>query len=252
MVGTFARKGHAVLAIARRKERLQALCQEMAQQQAAPVACLALDITSPSAPRILLEEAIRVFGKVHVLINNAGMSPYQKFHELNYVHLRQILSLNIQSLTELCHLFMSHMLAHGEPSHVVNVGSVGGYAPLPRFSVYTGSKHYVRVFTNLLYHEYRGSNIRVSGLYPGGTLTEFPVLSGQRIKEFARKTMLTPEQVAEKAYPAILKGKRVIIPGAINKLAVLMGKLLPFPWAIQVMEFIYNQNIEPVVPTYPL
>jgi short-subunit dehydrogenase len=144
------------------------------------------------------------------------------------------------------------MLAHGEPSHVVNVGSVGGYAPLPRFSVYTGSKHYVRVFTNLLYHEYRGSNIRVSGLYPGGTLTEFPVLSGQRIKEFARKTMLTPEQVAEKAYPAILKGKRVIIPGAINKLAVLMGKLLPFPWAIQVMEFIYNQNIEPVVPTYPL
>jgi short-subunit dehydrogenase len=64
--------------------------------------------------------------------------------------------------------------------------------------------------------------------------------------------MLTPEQVAEKAYPAILKGKRVIIPGAINKLAVLMGKLLPFPWAIQVMEFIYNQNIEPVVPTYPL
>jgi len=252
MVRTFARKGHAVLAVARREERLQALCREMAEEHAAPVTYLALDITSQGAPQILLEEAIRVFGKVHVLINNAGMSPYQNFHELNYVHLRQILSLNIQSLTELCYLFMPHMLAHGEPSHVVNVGSVGGYAPLPRFSVYTGSKHYVRIFTNLLYHEYHGSNIQVSALHPGGTLTEFPALAGQRIKKFAQKTMMTPEQVAEKAYPAILKGKRVIVPGAINKLSVLMGRILPFPWSIRVMEFIYDQNIEQTLPTYPL
>jgi short-subunit dehydrogenase len=252
MVRTFARKGHAVLAVARREERLQALCRETAEKHTATVQCLALDITSPSAPQILLEEAVRVFGKVHVLINNAGMSPYQEFRELHYAHLHQIISLNIQALTELCYLFMPHMLAHGEPSHVVNVGSVGGYAPLPRFSVYTGSKHYVRVFTNLLCHEYRGTNIRVSALHLGATLTEFPGLAGQGIKPFARKTMMTPEQVVEIAYPAILKGKRVIIPGTINKAAVLMGKIFPFPWAIRVMEFIYNQNVEPTLPTYPL
>ncbi len=249
---TFARQGHAVLAVARREERLLELCQEMAEMPAAPVHCLALDITSPGATQALFEEAVRVFGKVHVLINNAGMSPYQEFHELYRGHLYQILSLNIQSLTELCYLFIPHMLAHGEPSHVVNVGSVGGYAPLPKFSVYTGSKHYVRIFTNLLYHEYRGSNIQVSALHPGGVLTEFPVLAGQRIKKSAQKTMLTPEQVAEQAYPAILKGKRVIVPGAINKLAVLMGKILPFPWAIRVMEFIYDQTIDQTDPTYPL
>ena len=252
MVRTFARKGNAVLAVARREDRLAALSQEVAKTQDATVHCLALDITSPGAPQILFEEAIRVFGKVHVLINNAGMSPYQEFHELNYGHMCQILFLNIQALTELCHLFMPHMLDHGEPSHVVNVGSVGGYAPLPRFSVYTGSKHYVRIFTNLLYHEYHGSNIQVSALHPGGTLSEFPELAGQRVKEFAQKNMMTPEQVAEKAYPAILKGKRVIVPGAINKLAVLMGKILPFPWAIRVMEFIYDQNLEQTVPTYPI
>jgi short-subunit dehydrogenase len=249
---TFARKGHPVLAVARREERLLALCHEMADEEAAPVNCLALDITSPGASQILFEEALSVFGKVHVLINNSGMSPYQEFHELNYGHLRQILALNIQSLTELCHLFMPHMLAHGETSHVVNVGSVGAYAPLPKFSVYTGSKHYVRVFTNLLYHEYRKSNIQVSALHPGGTLTEFPSLAGQRVKEFAQKTMLTPEQLAEKAYPAILKGKRVIVLGAMNKLAILMGIILPFPWAIGVMEFIYNQNLDQIPTTYPL
>jgi short-subunit dehydrogenase len=132
------------------------------------------------------------------------------------------------------------------------VSSVGGYAPLPKFSVYTGSKHYVRVFTNLLYHEYHGTNIQISGLYPGGTLTEFPLLAGQKIKKFAQNTMMTPEQVAEIAYPAILKGKRVIIPGTMNKLAVFMGRILPFPWAILVMEFIYKRTIDQAVPTYPL
>jgi short-subunit dehydrogenase len=248
----FARDGHAVLAVARREERLLELCREMAEEGAAPIHCLPLDITSPGATQTLFEEAVRVFGKVHVLINNAGMSPYQEFDELNCVHLRQILSLNILSLTELCHLFMPHMLAHGESSRVVNVGSVGGYAPLPKLSVYTGSKHYVRIFTNLLSYEYRGSNIRVSALHPGGTLTEFPGLAGQRLKKSARRGMLTPEQVAEIAYPAILKGKRVIVPGSINQLAVLMGKILPFPWAIRVMEFVYDQNVEQIDPTYPL
>ncbi len=249
---TFARNGHAVLAVARREQRLQALCQEMAGKHAAPVHCFAVDITSQDATQAIFKEAIRVFGKVHGLINNAGMSPYQEFHETPYVHVRQILTLNIQALTELCYWFIPHMLAHGEPSHIVNVGSVGGYAPLPKFSVYTGSKHYVRVFTNELGHEYRGSNIQVSALHPGGVLTEFPALAGQRIKKFAQKRMMTPEQVTDIAYPAILKGKRVIVPGAMNQLAALMGKLFPFPWAIRVMEFIYDQNIDPVPPTYPL
>lgn len=247
----FARNGHPVLAVARRGARLQALCQEMADERAAAVHCLPLDITSPGASQALFEESVRIFGKVHVLINNAGMSPYQEFHELSGEHVRQIIALNIQALTELCHCFMPHMLAHGEPSRVVNVGSVGGYAPLPKFAVYTGSKHYVRVFTNLLYREYRKSNIRVSALHPGGTLTEFPLLAGEQVTPFGRKAMQTPEQVAEIAYPAILKGKRVIVPGTLNKLAVLVGKLLPFPLAIRVMELIYDRNVTQVTTKYP-
>ncbi len=251
LAATFARNGHTVLAVARREDRLRALCQEMEEAHAAVVQPLCLDINSPGGTQALFEQAVRLLGKVHGLVNNAGMSPYQKFSELSDGHLHQALKLNIVALTELCHLFIPHMLAHREPSHVVNVSSVGGYAPLPRFSVYSGSKHYARIFTNLLYHEYRKTNIRISGLYPGGTLTEFPQLAGQDVKEFARKTMLTPEQVAEKAYPAILKGQRVIVPGITNKLAVFLGKVLPFPWSMRMMEFIYDHSLEPTTPGYP-
>jgi len=249
---TFAQKGHAVITVARRKELLQSLCQEMLDIYDAEVHPLELDITSKNATETLYDEAIRIFKKVHIFINNAGMSPYQKFQELSHLHINQIISLNINSLTELCHIFMHHMLAHGEPSHVVNVGSVGGYVPLPNFSVYTGSKHYVRIFTNLLHHEYRGSNIRVSALHPGGTLTEFPALAGERVKKSAQKMMMTPEQVAEIAYPRILKGRRIIIPGFVDKFLILMGRLIPFPWAIRVTEFIYNSSVEKTDPKYPL
>lgn len=252
LAATFARNGHAVLVVARREERLVSLCQELTAKYGISAHCLPLDITSPGGPQTLFQEAVRVFGNVHALINVAGMSPYQEFHEIRYSHLCQILALNICSATELCYLFMAHMLSHAEPSYVVNVSSVGGYAPLPRLSVYTGSKHYLRVFTNLLNYEYRKTNIKVSALYPGGTLTEFPGLAGQQIKKFAQKTMMTPEELAEIAYPAILKGKRVIVPGAMNQLAVLMGKLLPFPLAIRVMKFIYDTSMDPVPPTYPL
>lgn len=248
----FALDGHAVLAIARREELLQALSREMAQKHGAMVKPLAIDITAAGATQIVFDEAISLFGKIHVLVNAAAMSPYQQFHELSDEHLRQVVTLNIRALTELCHLFMPHMAAHGEPSHVLNVGSVGGYAPLPNFAVYSGSKHYVRILSNMLGHEYRGSNIRVSALHPGGTLSEFPPLAGQRIRPFARRTMMTPEQVAKKAYPAVLKGKRVIVPGIINKAAVFIGKVLPFPWAMRIMTIIYQLNVEKVPPTYPL
>jgi short-subunit dehydrogenase len=189
---TFARHGHTVLAVARRESRLQALSQEMAANHDAVLHPLSLDLTVPNAPQTLFETALRTFDAVHVLVNNAGMSPYQDFHEMDLEHIRQAIALNIQSLTELCRRFIPHMLAHGQPCHLVNVGSLGGYAPLPHFAVYSGSKHYVRVFTDLLHHELRGTKIHVTALHPGATLTEFPERAGERIKPFTRKFMMTP------------------------------------------------------------
>jgi hypothetical protein len=107
------------------------------------------------------------------------------------------------------------------------------------------------VFTNLLHQECKGSNVRVSALHPGGTLTEFLALAGQQMRKSALKGMMTPEQVAEMAYPAILKGKRVIILGSLNKIAAVIGKVLPFPWAIRITSFVYDHNINRVNPTYP-
>ncbi len=248
----FASHGHPVLAVARRGPRLEQLCREMGSRHAAPITCFPLDITTEEAPAALLEEAVRVFGRVHVLINNAGMSPYQDFCDLAEEHLEQIIALNVRAPSRLCQRFLPHMLAHGEPSRLVNVSSLGGYAPLPRFAVYSASKHYLRILTNQLRREYRKTNVCICGLYPGGTLTEFARLSGQQFKPFARTGMMTAEKLAKKAYPAILKGRRVIAPGFINASGIVIGKVLPFPWVVRVMELLYAWSITPVPPEYPL
>jgi len=249
LAARFALAGHRVMAVARREALLVALAEEMAGQ-GAEVIPYALDITLSGAAQTLLGEAERTLGTVHVLVNNAGMSPYQRFTELSAAHVRQVIALNVEALTALCHAFVPHMLAHGEASHVVNVGSVGGYTPLPNFSVYTGTKQYVRAFTDLLRYELRGTNVVVSGLHPGGTVTEFQAGAGQKVTPFARRTMMTPAQVAARAYPAIMRGRRVIVIGFIDKLAVLVGRVLPFPWAIRVMELVYWMNVEKVDPGY--
>jgi short-subunit dehydrogenase len=249
---TFARGGHAVLAVARRGDRLAELAREAKAENAAPIHPLALDITAPGAPQAVFAEAVERFGKVHVLVNNAGMSPYQEFRELRIEHLRQILAVNVAALAELCHCFLPHMLAHGEPARIVNVGSVGSYAPLPRFAMYSGSKHFVRVFTDILARECRRTNIRVCGVYPGGTLTEFPPLAGQRPKPISRVAMMTAGQFAEKIYPGILRGRRVILPGFSNRLAALAGKVLPFPLAMRMMEIIYGMGVDQLPTAYPL
>ena len=251
-VNIFTRHGHAVLATARRENNLQALSQEMLEKYNTEIHTLALDLTLDSAADALFEHAVQTFGKVHMLINNAGMSPYQDFVELNRYHIHQIISLNILALTDLCHLFIPHMLDHGEQSHLVNVGSAGGYAPIPHFSVYDGSKHYTRIFTNMLCWELRGTNIKVSGVHPGGVLSEFNKLAGQDFKKLADLGLMTSDEFAEKTYPAIIKGRRVIVPGGLYKIAVLLGKILPFPISIRIMNLVYNLVMDKVEPTYKI
>jgi short-subunit dehydrogenase len=96
---TLARKGHAVLVVARREDQLQAVCDERIEE--GTVHAFAHDITSPHATQVVLDEAVRVLARVHVLVNNARMSPYQRFEEMQLLHRQQAIALNVRALTEL-------------------------------------------------------------------------------------------------------------------------------------------------------
>jgi hypothetical protein len=108
------------------------------------------------------------------------------------------------------------------------VGSLGGLFVVPKKQVYGATKSFIRYFTKCLQMELSGSNVRISLLSPGGinTKPELLVLNNT-LKGISKATILEAEDVARIAIDGLLKGKKEIVPGALNKLMVLLNSILP-------------------------
>ncbi len=107
------------------------------------------------------------FGKLHILVNNAGVSPhYLPFHQTGQKDWEKMLSVNLRGVFSCCHLAFPLLSAAGEAS-VVNVSSIGGIIGLPKIAVYTATKGALTTFTKALSAEWAPYGIRVNAICPG-------------------------------------------------------------------------------------
>src|SRR6185312_2676583 len=111
------------------------------------------------------------------------------------------------------------MLAHAKPSFITQVASIAAFQPVGYFTVYSGTKGYIRYFSETVAFELKNTNVHIMCLCPGGTYTEFFENSGQKITTSGHATMMKAEDVAKSGLKAMLKGKTVHTPGTLNKLA---------------------------------
>jgi short-subunit dehydrogenase len=239
-----AAHGAALVLCARRVDRLEALARELREKHGTAVDVLRSDLGDPGAPRALLEQATLSGATVTILINNAGLGPYAPFLETPIADHLQTLDVNIRALTELSHHFGAHMRAHGKPSFIQNVASISAFQGVAGFSVYSASKSYVRIFSEILREELRGTNVQVSCVCPGGTYTEFFEHSGQKITEKGRSTMMSAEAVVRIALTGMRAGHSVIVPGLLNQLACFLPRLLPRGLALKVARMAMNRSVE--------
>ncbi len=113
-------------------------------------------------------------------------------------------------------------------AYILNVGSLGGTFVVPKKGVYGGTKSFITYFTRCLRLELSRTNIQVSLLSPGGINTKPELLVfNHSLKGIAKATILEPEEVAKVAIKGLLKGKKEIVPGTINKLLLLLNGFLP-------------------------
>lgn len=225
-----AKKTHLFL-VARRKEQLDSLGEKLSSEYGIKVETLALDLSLPDASETLFREATRN-GDVDFLINNAGMGPWRKFVDAKTDDHKKIMQLNMVTLTTSTHLFARHMLAHKKPSIILNVASVAAFQPAPRFTVYAPSKTYVKIFSEILNEELRGTNVHVSCLCPGGTATEFLVNNNQTLKSF--NPLMSSEKVARIGLQGAFRQKTVIIPGLMNKIFAFFPRLIPSTFNVKL------------------
>jgi NAD(P)-dependent dehydrogenase (short-subunit alcohol dehydrogenase family) len=194
IVERFVAEGMAVVLADVEPEPLAATTAELAGR-GADVLGVPTDVTDVSAVQALLDAATSRFGNVHVLCNNAGVGPPAEPQLwLNTPNdWRWTFGVNVFGVANGIHVFLPHMVDHGEEGHVVNTSSPdGGIVAMPSAGVYASSKAAVVTLTECLHHQLRalGSRIGASVLLPAGGL----LLTGLWTADRNRPTSLERER----------------------------------------------------------
>jgi short-subunit dehydrogenase len=240
--------GSDLVIVARRRDRLNELASELEAKYQIKVACIDLDLCSPNSARLLQEKAISEGGPITILINNAGVGRYGAFMDFPLEDHLATLQVNSTVPTELTYHFVKHMLSHGKKSYISQIASISAFQPVGNFTVYSGTKGYLRYFSETLAFELRKTNVSVTCICPGGTYTEFFHHSGQKITSSGHRTMMSAESVVRSSIQAMLKGKSVFVPGFLNKLACFAPRLLPRDFALSMAYFTMRQAVEQISP----
>lgn len=227
-----AAEGYSLLLVARRAERLQALATELATQHGVRCEVLAADLADPRAPEAIVTFAQARGMAIDVLINNAGLSGKSAFAGTPWPTLAAELQLMVTAVTELCHRVLPGMRERGW-GRIVNLSSLAAFSPPGASLLYTGIKSYVLGMSQSLDMELKPQGIHVTALCPGFTRSEFHDSMGTREAADRLPGLLWQEadEVVREGWAAVMKGKPVCVPGAVNKL--IASTVRPLPVALQ-------------------
>jgi short-subunit dehydrogenase len=224
----FARGGHDVILVARNLDKLNEVAGEIRKLNV-KAEVITSDLAQSSAPRELFEEVGRRGITVDYLVNNAGFGALGKFDELDLQRQLDMIQVNVTALTELTHRFLQPMIGR-KSGGILNVASTASFQPGPLMAIYYATKAYVLSFTEAIAEELKSTGIRVTALCPGPTYSEFRSRAKMESSNvFRSKTIpvMTAVDVARAGYEGLMRGKRIVIPGWMNKLGVFSTRLGP-------------------------
>jgi uncharacterized protein len=186
-----------------------------------------LDLTKEKNCVDLFEQVFSMKLCVNMLINNAGLGSTMLFSEGSFAFYQKQINLNIMATTMITYLFLDMLKING-PSYILNVGSLSSYFFLTKKQVYGATKSFIYYFSKSLGRELKKDNVHVSVVCPGGMNTNLSVtLLNKTSSWLSRLSVMNPDEVAPLAIDGLFKRKEVIIPGLVNKMFLLLDKLLP-------------------------
>lgn len=221
----FAANGHELVLVARRTERLTTLADEIAAAGHIRPIVLPADLESTDAVAGLAAALTAQGVEPAVIVNNAGFGLMGPAAELSRVDQLAMIDLNIRALTELSLKFIDSLVRHR--GGLLNVASVAAFMPSPRMAVYYATKAYVLSFSQALHQELARQGVRVTTLCPGPVATEFQDRAGFQLDGTQGLLALPAREVADIGYRGFARGKRVVIAGFGNRVAVALMRFLP-------------------------
>lgn len=222
----FAQRGYNLVIVARGRQALQDLADDLTRRHGASVAVLPKDLSLPEAPQEIVAELTRQGTQVDVLVNNAGFASYGAFAETDTQHELQMMQVNMVALTHLTKLLLPGMIQR-RSGKILNIASTAAFQPGPLMAVYYATKAYVLSLSEALAEELRGSGVSVTALCPGPTRSGFQERAGMQESRLVQGEIMDVETVARAGYSALMSGRRIVIPGAQNRATAFAVRLLP-------------------------
>lgn len=222
-----ARDGRNLILAARSKDKMEALAAEL-RSDALDVIVIPADLSDLREADRLWSEATDQGRQIDVLVNNAGLGANGRF-DVPEAWERELTSMNVNmlALARLMKLAIPHMKALPK-ARILNVGSVASFVPGPNMAVYHATKAFVLSLSEAVAEELKGTGVTVTALCPGATATNFAADADmENVRAFKMSKPMTAREVAQEGWIEARIGKRVVVPGAMNKMTVFLQRLLP-------------------------
>ncbi len=222
-----ARRGNALILVARERPALESIACELSQRFGVEVLFRVCDLSEPLQLSGLLFELEQCDYQVELLINNAGAACAGSFLAQDWQRERKLLELNVFALARLCHALGNAMARRGS-GQILNVASLAAFLPGPWMSSYYASKAFVLHFSEGLREELREQGVQVSVLCPGPVRSPFWRNARLDMRPLQDSPwLMSAEQLAQLALRGLARNQALIVPGWRNRLLAGAAQLAP-------------------------
>jgi short-subunit dehydrogenase len=243
-----ARRGHGVVLVARRKDRLDALAEELEDEYGVRAETIASDLSKP-ASRSRIPGRINELGlDVEVLVNNAGFATGGPFYEGDPARELEQVRVLVEAVVALTSAFLPEMVRRRRGG-VLNVASTAAMQPLPYAAGYSAAKAYVLTFSEAVHQEVSGRGVTVTALCPGPVETDFWDQAGWQVggqisfeKAFPGVALPSARDVARAGVDGLAHGHRVVVPGLPMRAAMLAARYVPHAVKLPVIERVMRRR----------
>lgn len=227
----FGREGAKVVLAARRVEKLQTLAQEIdAMSTSAQAYVVQADLSKLEDIQKLVSQTIEIFGRIDVLVNNAGFGRLDWLENLDPIKdIQAQIDVNVMGVIQTTRQVLPVMIQQ-RSGNIINMCSMAGLIGTPTYSIYAASKHAVHGFSEALRREVKPWGIHVCLIYPGGVVTEFTQHAGIKRKTNAstpKFMLLTAEQVGKAVVKLVRHPRRMWVIPWLWGFTVFLNRFLP-------------------------
>jgi uncharacterized protein len=234
-----ASRGHGLVLVARREERLRELGDDLESRHGVRAEALAADLGDAGAREELAGRVAELGLDVEILVNNAGFGGSGD-RERSVA----MVELNCVALLDMQERFLPAMVERGRGA-VINVASTAAFQPLPGTAVYAATKAFVLSLSEAVHAELKGTGVTLTAVCPGPVKTEFMEAAGlDRAEEQVPGIIwMSAGDVARAAVDAAEKGKRAVVPGLLNRAGALTGQHTPRVFVLPIAKRIWRQAL---------